>query len=276
MNFKFLIITIGVVFFSISSKAQLTVTVNPDTSICIGGTAIINSTMFGGIPPYTYSWTPIENINSTNTSNSEVTPSKTTNYTLIITDSAGTTASDFITVFVIKYPNITLESVIGLKKDSSITLDASNTVDAGIFEWEPNDITIIDANTATPTVNPIDTTLYTLTAYDGTRTCSSTTTIRVDVNEDIDVIIYNTFTPNNDGENDTFYINNLEFFPDNNLEIYNRLGKLVYKKFRYENTWVGEITNNKLPAGTYFYILDLGNGKAPLMGDVTIILNTRK
>ncbi|MCD9564375.1 gliding motility-associated C-terminal domain-containing protein, partial [Tenacibaculum maritimum] len=88
------------------------------------------------------------------------------------------------------------------------------------------------------------------------------------------VTIYNEFTPNGDGDNDTFYIEFIERYPNNNLEIYNRWGNLVYSKKGYDNTFKGVSNgrlnideNSKLPVGTYFYVLDLGeSGKEPLKG----------
>ncbi|WP_407265032.1 gliding motility-associated C-terminal domain-containing protein [Tenacibaculum maritimum] len=88
------------------------------------------------------------------------------------------------------------------------------------------------------------------------------------------VTIYNEFTPNGDGDNDTFYIEFIERYPNNNLEIYNRWGNLIYSKKGYDNTFKGVSNgrlnideNSKLPVGTYFYVLDLGeSGKEPLKG----------
>ena len=81
----------------------------------------------------------------------------------------------------------------------------------------------------------------------------------------IDVVIPNQiFTPNNDGQNDTFYIAGIELYPNNKLTIYNRWGNVVYQKSGYLNEWDGYSNMNKigktsLPIGTYFYVLDFGN-----------------
>ena len=56
-----------------------------------------------------------------------------------------------------------------------------------------------------------------------------------------DLIIYNTFTPNNDGVNDTFVIEGLESKP-NTLHIYNRWGAKVYSAKNYQNDWNGKAT----------------------------------
>lgn len=75
--------------------------------------------------------------------------------------------------------------------------------------------------------------------------------------------IYNGISPNNDGLNDVFVIEGVELF-NNTLEIYNRWGRIVYDAENYDNTFDG-VSNKtvvgtqgeKLPVGTYFYVLKL-------------------
>jgi gliding motility-associated-like protein len=57
------------------------------------------------------------------------------------------------------------------------------------------------------------------------------------------------FSPNNDGNNDTWVIANLEKYAENEVVIFNRYGSEVYKKKNYQNDWTG----NGLSQGTYFY-----------------------
>jgi gliding motility-associated-like protein/uncharacterized repeat protein (TIGR01451 family) len=80
--------------------------------------------------------------------------------------------------------------------------------------------------------------------------------------------IYNEFSPNDDGQNDTFYIDCITQYPENQLQIFNRWGNLVYYKKGYNNTWDGKADGDAktLPEGTYFYILDLGNGAPKTSG----------
>ncbi|RDY57681.1 Ig-like domain-containing protein [Flagellimonas nanhaiensis] len=80
----------------------------------------------------------------------------------------------------------------------------------------------------------------------------------------IDVI--NVITPNGDGVHDVLTINHLENYPNNTVKIYNRWGVLVYVTKAYntngnvfDGTSQGRVTvdsDNKLPVGTYFYIID--------------------
>ncbi|RKD14307.1 hypothetical protein BCY91_07415 [Pelobium manganitolerans] len=72
------------------------------------------------------------------------------------------------------------------------------------------------------------------------------------------------FSPNGDGEHDTFVINNGGLTPLV-LEIYNRWGNVVYKSNNYVNDWDGRSNKglsigSDLPVGTYYYIVNY-NGK---------------
>lgn len=76
----------------------------------------------------------------------------------------------------------------------------------------------------------------------------------------------NVFTPNGDGVNDRFFIKNINKFPNNSIKIFNRWGNIVYEAAPYQNNWEGfshfgiTIGGDNLPIGTYFYILNLGDG----------------
>lgn len=85
------------------------------------------------------------------------------------------------------------------------------------------------------------------------------------------VIIHNTITPNGDGKNDVWIIENIEEFPLSKVWIFNRNGNQVYHQTGYNNDWNGKFKENDLPEGTYYYLLDLGNGKDVHKGHLTII-----
>jgi len=83
------------------------------------------------------------------------------------------------------------------------------------------------------------------------------------------IVVHNAFTPNGDGTNDNFVIDNIDdtlCYPENSVEIYNRWGILVYETKGYDNNnkafkgySEGRVTVDKsagLPTGTYFYILN--------------------
>lgn len=61
--------------------------------------------------------------------------------------------------------------------------------------------------------------------------------------------IPNLVSPNNDGINDRFEIRNIEKYPDNELVIFDRRGKVVFRAVSYANDWAAE----GLSDGAYFY-----------------------
>ncbi|WP_299434882.1 gliding motility-associated C-terminal domain-containing protein [uncultured Maribacter sp.] len=76
------------------------------------------------------------------------------------------------------------------------------------------------------------------------------------------------FTPNGDGINDSWVIPGIDNYPNSNVKVYNRWGHEVFATESYKNDWNGKYKSNseKLPAGSYLYVIDLGNGTAPLRG----------
>ncbi|RKM91574.1 DUF11 domain-containing protein, partial [Aquimarina sp. BL5] len=89
----------------------------------------------------------------------------------------------------------------------------------------------------------------------------------IEILSDDPITIYTGITPNGDGINDDFRIIGLRNFPNNTLRIYNRWGVQVFEEDGYEQPGVelfkgisnGRVTisqNNKLPVGTYYYVLE--------------------
>ena len=77
---------------------------------------------------------------------------------------------------------------------------------------------------------------------------------------------YNIFTPNGDGYNDFLMIKNIKFYPGNEIHVFNRWGNKVFSQTNYANDWDGD----GLPAGTYYYILDLKDGSKPIQKDILL------
>ena len=94
-----------------------------------------------------------------------------------------------------------------------------------------------------------------------------------------ELIISQGFSPNGDGNNDTWYMKGIESYPNNIVKVFDRYGIQVYQKSGYENTiapWdgrgnVGQWVGKLVERGTYFYILELGNGMKQLEGYVVVI-----
>jgi gliding motility-associated-like protein len=82
--------------------------------------------------------------------------------------------------------------------------------------------------------------------------------------------IVNTFTPNGDGINDYWVIKGLDTYPDATVKIFNRYGSSVFESVGYAKPFDGNRNGKPLPAGVYYYIINLKRGDV-LSGNVTII-----
>jgi len=79
-------------------------------------------------------------------------------------------------------------------------------------------------------------------------------------------------TPNNDGVNDTWKIKNIDLFPNAEVFVFTRWGKLVFKsKNLFANEWDGTYQGKLLPTDSYHYVLHLNDGSKPRSGVISII-----
>ncbi len=102
---------------------------------------------------------------------------------------------------------------------------------------------------------------------------SDTITIVINPCGVLDPVFPTVITPNLDGKNDVFFINNLEkIYPGIHVAIYNRWGSLIYESFGYDQPWNGTYKEEPLPMGTYFYIIELNDEEKTIFsGDISII-----
>jgi gliding motility-associated-like protein len=239
-----------------------------DVSVCMNGNSTIGGipTASGGQRPYSYSWQPAIGLNNSKLSNPSVTVTASNSYTLTVTDSAGNTATDVMNVTAMPLPTVSAGPDQTITSGANTFLNGSGAIK---YFWTP--VTALsNQNTASPVANPLATTTYCVAGEDANKCANYDCTVIV-VNKSDSLLFYNSFTPNSDGTNDKFYIANIEAYPENVLEIFNRNGKLIYKAAPYLNNWNGEIDGGGVPCATYYYILYPGKGKAAIKGAVTII-----
>ena len=102
---------------------------------------------------------------------------------------------------------------------------------------------------------------YRIKAYEyGDTTTSWSNELCMDFDHLIN--IPNAFSPNGDGVNDTWVIENIDLYPDNTLQIFNRWGNIVYNVKSYDNTYRGIRASRDplslgLPDGNYYYVLTI-------------------
>ncbi len=91
--------------------------------------------------------------------------------------------------------------------------------------------------------------------------------------EPCQITVYTAFSPNGDGLNDNWQITDIENFPNNKVNIYNRWGNTITRIVNYDNVnnvWNGTFNGTVLPSGTYFYVIELNDGKGIKKGWVEI------
>ncbi len=78
-------------------------------------------------------------------------------------------------------------------------------------------------------------------------------------------------SPNGDGINDFFEIQNIENHPNNELLVYTRSGVVIFSTRNYRNNWSGTTDNGLVPEGSYYFTLDLeGDGTLDRQGWIYI------
>ena len=206
------------------------------------------------------------------------TVSGTVKITVTVKDNGGTanggvdTYSRTFALTINPLPVISIVSSAGTEISKGITTNLTAT-GGSTYVWS-NALGIIGGqNTAVLTVRPAQTTTYTVTAVSSAG-CSSSQQITITVNDDYKTITAtNILTPNGDGVNDVFVIRNIDMYPNNEVKIFDRSGRLIYSKKSYDNTWDGTLSGNPLAEGTYFYVLDFGNSRSKHKGFITLVRN---
>ena len=188
---------------------------------------------------------------------------------LYITNSIGCNSDTLIKPFTVyPYPVVDAGPDRFILEGGSIVLQPVVTGNDLQFLWTPN-LNMADNRLEKPTVNkPLDDITYKLTVT-GRGGCAQSDIMFVKLLRFPK--IPNTFTPNNDGINDTWRIDYLNTYPNNRVQVFTRTGQLVFESHGYNSPWDGTIKGKPLPFDTYYYIIEPGNGRDPITGYVTII-----
>ena len=138
-----------------------------DRLIASGGSSVLEGTASGGLPPYSYSWSPGTGLNHPNIAQPTASPTGTTTYTLTVTDDLGQTDTDSVTVTVATAVAADAGSDETIASGGSTALggSASGGVPPYSYSWSPA-AGLDEPTEAQPTASPTSTTTYTLTVTD--------------------------------------------------------------------------------------------------------------
>ncbi len=133
-------------------------------------------------------------------------------------------------------------------------IDGDNLVTNTIFNWEENDS-------------------YSIRVKSSDGEFSIEKIFKITILKLIEGIKFaNAITPNADGQNDTWEIEDIDAFPDALVNIYDKAGLTVFKSSGGYTAWDGTHNGKQLPMATYYYIIDLRDGSEIYQGTLTIIL----
>jgi gliding motility-associated-like protein len=215
----------------------------------MGGTAQVSVLASGGNNVYTYAWNP--NIGN-GAGPYTVNPSATTVYTVTVTDGCGQTWSAQITITVNPSPLAAFScTTLPLAVGQTITFTDSST-GATIWNWNFG-----DGNSSTlqnPSHSYSQWGQYTVTLIvSNSFGCYDTTTCDIRMEEEI--FVPNVFTPNSDGNNDLFVVQNTGM-AEYSIIIYDRWGIKMFETTAPNQHWDGKGQNGTdAPDGTYYYVV---------------------
>lgn len=176
------------------------------------------------------------------------------NYSVTVTNSLGCSDAANVQVLGIMTPIITQIVVNG--NYITVLSQQQSSVEYSIdgVNWQGN-----------PTFGPLESGIYTVQIRTTDNTCEG---------EPKQVAVFsipNAFSPDGDGINDSWKIRGLEVYPNVEIQIFDRFGKLIHQKKNLTDTfsWDGKYLGNPLPSGTYWYIIWL-NEELKLTGFVVL------
>lgn len=223
-----------------------------------GEDGTINVEVNGGTPPYQFIW-------NNGYTGSEIDGISAGNYNLTVTDSNNCpyTASHKVT----SMPRIIVSSEVKHVScrdvdDGSIYITPGGGTETFFYSWSSGE-TLQNITGLAPGT-------YTLLLTDSNN-CEKNLDFYIEDSFDECLRIPTSFTPNDDGINDTWVISNIDAYPNAVVQIFNNWGTILFETQGAYNPWDGSFNGNPVPSGVYYYIIDLRNGDEPYTGTVTIL-----
>lgn len=192
---------------------------------------------------------------------------ETTIYEAIVksgTCNTDTTASIGITVLLLPEAHAGNDTTISA--GTQITLNGSGT---GTPSWAGAQ-RLDNPAAFHPVTSPLTSTLYVLDVTDSNG-CVNSDSVMISVKPSVfNGMVSNLFTPNGDGINDSWYIEGIREFPNNEVFVFSVYGNPVFNQRSYSNDWQGTYDGKELPDGTYYYIIRFEDNKV-LKGSLDIL-----
>ncbi|WP_185154188.1 gliding motility-associated C-terminal domain-containing protein [Fulvivirga sp. M361] len=232
----------------------------------------VNNNTFFSSSKIDYSW-DFGNNDSSIEVNPDYAYSESGVYQITLTATTDKNCSDAIsrTISVVNFQGVSAGNDQTIDNGSSVQLSASG---GQSYSWTPTE-DLTNPFAANPIATPSTTTMY---VVEGTNFlgCTHQDSVTIFVNENFNININNVLTPNGDGVNDNWEIDNLESINNPSVQVFDRNGVEVFSSNGYNNDWQGTRGSDILPDGTYYYIVVSESSNAIFRGALTIIRDGKK
>ena len=231
---------------SVNEPELLTGNLSVIQATCGNNNGLIISTISGGTSPYTYLWN-----DGSNQITSVAVSLPAGQYTVDVTDANGCVFSNMEEIFAsdsISITSIVTNSSCNTAADGGVEITVTGGFPPYSIDWSTGD--------TSHTVESLPAGNYSVQITDAAG-CMQKESIAIASESSNCLIIPTAFSPNSDGKNDVWLIEGLDVTLENNVEVYNRWGALLYQNAAYQNDWDGKISGKDLPTGGYFYIVTI-------------------
>lgn len=244
---------------SLEQPSEIQIGLDPDHVECAGEfTGSIETSVYGGIEPYSFQWSNGANGQMANDLSSG-------EYTLTVTDANGCSKISEIFISEAAPIEISLDPYdTGCIDQTDGFIYASVIGGNGGYEFSWSNGAVEKDIFNLPEGE------YTLTVTDFLG-CTGEATARVNKSGEGCIEVPSAFSPNADGINDSWVISNLDLYPDCLLQVFNKWGNLVLDSKGYPENWDGTVNGSALPSGTYYYILTIPSKGEVYKGSVSIV-----
>ncbi len=245
------------------SAVNLLSTIQPNT--CVGiNDGYINLNIVGGVSPYNIVW-------SNGSTNPNITNLGPGNYSVTVTDANGCSNTGTYNVVAPAVIYVNLDSIYSIWLGETVELNAIASGGTGnlTYSWGPTDnLSCPDCPTtdASPTLN----TNYAVTVTDENG-CTAIAGAYIEIM--FALYVPNTFTPNDDGDNDIFYAvsGSVKKF---SMRIFDRWGEEVFTSANIHEGWNGSYRGLEAKQDVYVFRIEatFSNGKyEEILGQVNLL-----
>ena len=219
------------------------VVTDEEVIICEGSSVILNA----GVNGMDYLW-------STGETTSQITVTTGGNYNVVVTSPAPESCSSTKNITVIENSKPLIENII--VKGSSATVIMSSI---GDYEYSLDNFYFQDSNVFEITKGG----QYTCYVNDKNG-CGKDSKL-------FDALFYpKFFTPNNDGKNDYWTVEGMQFYPGSKVTVFDKYGRLIIQLYGTK-TWDGTLNGQKLPSTDYWFVYKLEDNQPEVRGHFSLL-----